>query len=128
MRTVTVPPSSDRLPAQSARQPIAKRPRRLHIGLAAQTVLGKPLAASASSGSCVLRNSNTGDSSAGTVGITGRTTIGGYVMSGFKTLRLDAVDTLRDDDTGADWITLRHRLGVTAFGLTPTARPRRASR
>ena len=44
-------------------------------------------------------------------------------MSGFKTLRLDAVDTLRDDDTGADWITLRHRLGVTAFGLNAYRAP-----
>jgi hypothetical protein len=44
-------------------------------------------------------------------------------MSGFKTLKLDAVDTLRDDDTGADWITLRHRLGVTAFGLNAYRAP-----
>ena len=44
-------------------------------------------------------------------------------MSGFKTLRIDAVDTLRDDDTGADWITLRHRLGVTAFGLNAYRAP-----
>jgi hypothetical protein len=44
-------------------------------------------------------------------------------MSGFKTLKIDAVDTLRDDDTGADWITLRHRLGVTAFGLNAYRAP-----
>ena len=44
-------------------------------------------------------------------------------MSGFKTLRIDAVDTLRDDDTGADWIPLRHRLGVTAFGLNAYRAP-----
>ena len=44
-------------------------------------------------------------------------------MSGFKTLRIDAVDTLRDDDTGADWLTLRHRLGVTAFGLNAYRAP-----
>ncbi|WP_028067060.1 hypothetical protein [Solirubrobacter soli] len=44
-------------------------------------------------------------------------------MSGFKTLRIDAVDTIRDDDTGADWITLRHRLGVSAFGLNAYRAP-----
>jgi hypothetical protein len=44
-------------------------------------------------------------------------------MPGFKTLALNTADTLRDEDTGADWITLRHQLGVTAFGVNAWRAP-----
>jgi hypothetical protein len=38
-------------------------------------------------------------------------------MPGFRTLQLDDVESLHDDDTGVDWLPLRHRLGVGAFGI-----------
>jgi mannose-6-phosphate isomerase-like protein (cupin superfamily) len=44
-------------------------------------------------------------------------------MPGFKTLSLDTAPTTRDEDTGADWITLRHQLGVTAFGVNAWRAP-----
>jgi hypothetical protein len=44
-------------------------------------------------------------------------------MPGFKTLDLNTAETLRDEDTGADWITLRHQLGVTAFGVNAWRAP-----
>jgi ethanolamine utilization protein EutQ (cupin superfamily) len=44
-------------------------------------------------------------------------------MAGYKTLTLDTADTTRDGDTGADWITLRHQLGVAAFGLNAWRAP-----
>jgi mannose-6-phosphate isomerase-like protein (cupin superfamily) len=44
-------------------------------------------------------------------------------MPGYKTLTLDAAPTQRDEDTGADWITLRHQLGVTAFGVNAWRAP-----
>jgi hypothetical protein len=44
-------------------------------------------------------------------------------MPGFKTLDLATASTTRDDDTGADWITLRHQLGVTAFGINAWRAP-----
>ena len=40
-----------------------------------------------------------------------------------RTLRLDELDPRRDDDTGADWLTLRHALGVKAFGLNAWRAP-----
>jgi hypothetical protein len=36
---------------------------------------------------------------------------------GFRTIHLDAVEGRRDADTGADWLPLRHVLGVGAFGI-----------
>ena len=44
-------------------------------------------------------------------------------MPGFKTLSLDTAPTTRDSDTGADWITLRHQLGVTSFGVNAWRAP-----
>jgi ethanolamine utilization protein EutQ (cupin superfamily) len=44
-------------------------------------------------------------------------------MPGFKTVDLGSAPTRRDEDTGADWITLRHQLGVTAFGLNAWRAP-----
>jgi quercetin dioxygenase-like cupin family protein len=44
-------------------------------------------------------------------------------MAGFRTLTLDTAPTTRDQETGADWITLRHQLGVTAFGLNAWRAP-----
>jgi quercetin dioxygenase-like cupin family protein len=44
-------------------------------------------------------------------------------MAGYTTLKLDTAPTTRDEDTGADWITLRHQLGVTAFGLNAWRAP-----
>jgi quercetin dioxygenase-like cupin family protein len=44
-------------------------------------------------------------------------------MPGYKTLTLDTAATQRDEDTGADWITLRHQLGVGAFGLNAWRAP-----
>jgi quercetin dioxygenase-like cupin family protein len=44
-------------------------------------------------------------------------------MAGYKTLALDSAPTTRDDDTGVDWITLRHQLGVTAFGVNAWRAP-----
>jgi quercetin dioxygenase-like cupin family protein len=44
-------------------------------------------------------------------------------MAGYTTLTLDTAPTLHDEDTGADWITLRHQLGVTAFGLNAWRAP-----
>jgi quercetin dioxygenase-like cupin family protein len=44
-------------------------------------------------------------------------------MAGYKTLKLDSAPTQRDEDTGADWITLRHQLGVTAFGVNAWRAP-----
>ncbi len=38
-------------------------------------------------------------------------------MGGHRVLRLDELEPRRDPDTGADWLTLRHALGVAAFGL-----------
>jgi hypothetical protein len=38
-------------------------------------------------------------------------------MAGFRTVQLDAVDARRDEDTGAEWLPLRHVLGVGAFGI-----------
>ena len=44
-------------------------------------------------------------------------------MTGYKTLDLASAPTQRDEDTGADWITLRHQLGVTAFGVNAWRAP-----
>jgi quercetin dioxygenase-like cupin family protein len=44
-------------------------------------------------------------------------------MPGFKTLHLDETTPVRDADTGADWITLRHTLDVTAFGINAWRAP-----
>jgi quercetin dioxygenase-like cupin family protein len=44
-------------------------------------------------------------------------------MAGYKTLKLDSAPTQRDEDTGADWITLRHQLGVQAFGVNAWRAP-----
>jgi len=44
-------------------------------------------------------------------------------MPGFKTIKLDSASSTRDEDTGADWITLRHQLGVTAFGINAWRAP-----
>jgi mannose-6-phosphate isomerase-like protein (cupin superfamily) len=44
-------------------------------------------------------------------------------MPGFKTLKLETAPTTRDEDTGADWITLRHQLGVQAFGINAWRAP-----
>jgi quercetin dioxygenase-like cupin family protein len=44
-------------------------------------------------------------------------------MPGYKTLDLGSAPTTRDEDTGADWITLRHQLGVTAFGINAWRAP-----
>ena len=44
-------------------------------------------------------------------------------MPGFKTIRIDSASSTRDEDTGADWITLRHQLGVTAFGINAWRAP-----
>jgi hypothetical protein len=38
-------------------------------------------------------------------------------MPGYSTLSLDDAETRRDPETGADWIPIRHRLGVEAFGI-----------
>ena len=38
-------------------------------------------------------------------------------MPGYKTLTLSDARTVRDDDTGADWLPLRTALDVKAFGL-----------
>lgn len=44
-------------------------------------------------------------------------------MPGYKTLQLATAPTQRDEDTGADWITLRHQLGVSAFGVNAWRAP-----
>jgi ethanolamine utilization protein EutQ (cupin superfamily) len=44
-------------------------------------------------------------------------------MPGFKTLKLDTAPATRAEDTGADWITLRHQLGVQAFGINAWRAP-----
>jgi hypothetical protein len=44
-------------------------------------------------------------------------------MPGFKTLHLDETTPVRDADTGADWITLRHTLDVNAFGINAWRAP-----
>jgi quercetin dioxygenase-like cupin family protein len=44
-------------------------------------------------------------------------------MTGHRTLKLDELDAIRDPDTGADWLTLRHSLGVAAFGLNAWRAP-----
>ncbi len=44
-------------------------------------------------------------------------------MPGFKTIKIDSASSTRDEDTGADWITLRHQLGVTAFGINAWRAP-----
>ncbi len=44
-------------------------------------------------------------------------------MAGHRTLHLDALEPRRDPDTGADWLTLRHALGVTAFGINAWRAP-----
>jgi hypothetical protein len=44
-------------------------------------------------------------------------------MPGFKTTTLATAETTRDEDTGADWITLRHQLGVMAFGINAWRAP-----
>ena len=38
-------------------------------------------------------------------------------MAGHRTLHLDALEPRLDPDTGAEWLTLRHALGVGAFGI-----------
>lgn len=44
-------------------------------------------------------------------------------MSNYRTLGLDDHEARRDPDTGADWLTLRHTLGVAAFGLNAWRAP-----
>jgi len=44
-------------------------------------------------------------------------------MPGYKTLNLAETPSLRDEDTGADWLTLRHTLDVTAFGINAWRAP-----
>ncbi len=44
-------------------------------------------------------------------------------MAGHRVLRLDELEARRDPDTGADWLTLRHTLGVAAFGLNAWRAP-----
>jgi mannose-6-phosphate isomerase class I len=46
-----------------------------------------------------------------------------FGMPGFKTLRLQDAPSTRAEDTGADWITLRHQLDVTAFGINAWRAP-----
>ncbi len=45
-------------------------------------------------------------------------------MTGFTTLRLADVEARRDDDTGAEWLPVRHALGVSAFGINAWRAPR----
>jgi quercetin dioxygenase-like cupin family protein len=52
------------------------------------------------------------------------TTLGSFTgMPGFKTLNLAETPAVRAEDTGADWLTLRHTLGVTAFGINAWRAP-----
>ena len=44
-------------------------------------------------------------------------------MAGHRTPHLDALEPRRDPDTGADWLTLRHALGVAAFGINAWRAP-----
>lgn len=44
-------------------------------------------------------------------------------MAGRRTLHLDTLEPRRDPDTGADWLTLRHALGVGAFGINAWRAP-----
>lgn len=44
-------------------------------------------------------------------------------MAGHRTLHLDSLEPRRDPDTGADWLTLRHTLGVAAFGINAWRAP-----
>lgn len=44
-------------------------------------------------------------------------------MAGHRTLHLDTLEPRRDPDTGADWLTLRHALGVGAFGINAWRAP-----
>jgi quercetin dioxygenase-like cupin family protein len=44
-------------------------------------------------------------------------------MPGFKTLNLAETAPVRAEDTGADWLTLRHTLDVTAFGINAWRAP-----
>jgi hypothetical protein len=45
-------------------------------------------------------------------------------VTGFTTLRLADIEPRRDDDSGAEWLPVRHALGVSAFGINAWRAPR----
>jgi hypothetical protein len=44
-------------------------------------------------------------------------------MSGYTTLTFADTEVRRDPETGPEWLPLRHRLGVTAFGINAWRAP-----